>query len=83
MLEENGGHSADDILVYIFKDEKFYTHYVAGGPIPLLGKLSLLRGFIPQKDNRPVMYKTFPCHEAFRRKKKKQIQYPHYTLMKR
>ena len=32
MPEENGGHFADDILMYIFRDEKFYSNFVADGP---------------------------------------------------
>ena len=35
MSEENGGHSADAILMYIFKDEKFFSNFVADGPIEI------------------------------------------------
>ena len=32
MPEEDGGHTANEILMYIFRDETFYSNFVADGP---------------------------------------------------
>ena len=35
MPEEDGGHFAGDILLYVFRDEKFYSNFVGHGPIEI------------------------------------------------
>ena len=35
MSEEKGGQSADTILMCIFGDDRFYSNFVANGPIEI------------------------------------------------